>query len=193
VTAFSKQLDDWLSSRKPKTIAGLIAVSGEKSFAVVFLVLMAIPALPLPTGGLTHIFEIITMLLALELIVGRKTIWIPKKWLDRQLGTTLEKRTLPYLVRKIRWLEKYSRRRLPSLLNLRLVGLVVIVFSLGAFLAPPFSGLDTLPALGVVLVALSLILEDFALFGAAIIVGILGIILEVGFGAAIVALGRRYL
>jgi hypothetical protein len=193
VTAFSKQLDDWLSSRKPKTIAGLIAVSGEKSFAVVFLVLMAIPALPLPTGGLTHIFEIITMLLALELIVGRKTIWIPKKWLDRQLGTTLEKRTLPYLVRKIRWLEKYSRRRLPSLLNLRLVGLVVIVFSLGAFLAPPFSGLDTLPALGVVLVALSLILEDFALFGAAIIVGILGIILEVGFGAAIVALGRRYI
>ena len=32
----------------------------------------------------------------------------------------------------------------------------------GAFLAPPFTGLDTLPSLGVVLLSLGVLLEDFA-------------------------------
>ena len=38
----------------------------------------------------------------------------------------------------------------------------MIAGSLGAFLAPPFTGLDTLPALGVVLLSLGVLLEDFA-------------------------------
>jgi hypothetical protein len=190
---FSQQLDEWLGSKKPKTVAGLIALSQEKSFAVLFLVLMSIPALPLPTGGVTHVFEIITILVALELVIGRHSVWLPKRWLQRPLGHGLETKTLPYLVRKIRWLEKYSRPRLSGLLHLRMVGLVVIIFSLGAFLAPPFSGLDTLPALGVVLLALSLILEDFAIFIGALVVGIAGIGLEISLGTAIFDLFKRYL
>jgi hypothetical protein len=38
----------------------------------------------------------------------------------------------------------------------------VIAVSLCASLAPPFTGLDTLPSLGVVLVSLGVVLEDFA-------------------------------
>lgn len=187
---FSYQLEAWLKSDEPKSIAGLIKVTEEKSFAVIFLVLMAIPALPLPTGGVTHVFEVITMLLALELIIGRTTIWLPQKWLERPLGRTLEDRTLPYLVKKIRWLEKYSRPRLEGVLRdhnyLRLVGLVVVIFSLGAFLAPPFSGLDTVPSLGVVAIALAMILEDFVVFAAGLVIGTLGLVLEIGLGAAVV-------
>ncbi len=186
--AYSNQLGDWLKSKHPKTIAGLIEASGEKSFAMVFLVLMAIPALPIPTGGITHVFEVIVMLLALELVAGRRTPWLPKKWLARPLGKTMETRSIPYLVRKIRWLEKYSRPRLSGLMvdrnYLRLVGIFVIILTIGAFVSPPFSGLDTVPSIGVVLIALSLILEDFAIFVAGLIVGIFGIGLEIALGAA---------
>jgi hypothetical protein len=193
---FSRQLEEWLNSHHPKTIAGLITASGEKSFAMVFLVLMAIPALPIPTGGVTHVFEVIVMLLALELVAGRQTIWLPKKWMARPLGKTLETRTLPYLIAKIGWLEKYSHPRLSELSNnrqyLRLVGVVVIIFTLAAFISPPFSGLDTLPSLGVVGIALSLILEDFIVFVASLMIGSVGIVVDIVLGAAITGLWHRF-
>jgi hypothetical protein len=43
------------------------------------VLLLGVPALPLPTGGATHVFEIIAVLLALELIVGREEIWLPRR------------------------------------------------------------------------------------------------------------------
>ena len=53
---------------------------GQRSFAVLFVLLLGVPALPLPTGGATHVFELIAMLLALQLIVGRDRIWLPQRW-----------------------------------------------------------------------------------------------------------------
>ena len=35
---------------------------------------MALPALSLPTGGATHVLEAVTMLVALQLVVGRRCI-----------------------------------------------------------------------------------------------------------------------
>jgi hypothetical protein len=60
----------------------------------------------------------------------------------------------------------------------------VLCGSLAAFLAPPFSGLDTLPALGVVVLSLGVLLEDFAIVLIGVIVGAVGIALEVLLGAA---------
>jgi hypothetical protein len=53
-----------------------------------------------------------------------------------------------------------------------------------AFVAPPFTGLDTLPALGVVLVSLGVLLEDFVLVVVGIAVGAVGVILEIFLGSA---------
>ena len=68
---------------------------------------------------------------------------------------------------------------------LRLLGLIIIVFTLGAFVAPPFSGLDTLPALGVVTIALSIILEDVVVLGIGVFIGLGGIVLIVTIGRAL--------
>jgi hypothetical protein len=54
----------------------------------------------------------------------------------------------------------------------------------GAFVAPPFTGLDTLPSLGVVLLSLGVLLEDVLVVVAALVAGILGIVLEVALGSA---------
>jgi hypothetical protein len=56
--------------------------------------------------------------------------------------------------------------------------------SAGAFLAPPFSGLDTLPALGVVLLSLGVLLEDAVVVVAALLVGAVGIAIELALGSA---------
>jgi hypothetical protein len=65
-------------------------------------------------------------------------------------------------------------------------GLLVIAGSLGAFLAPPFSGLDTLPSLGVVLLSLGVVLEDFAVVVLGVTVGGAGVLLEIVLGKAAV-------
>jgi hypothetical protein len=56
----------------------------------------------------------------------------------------------------------------------------------GAFFAPPFTGLDTLPALGVVLLSLGVLLEDVIVVALGIVVGAAGVLLEVILGSAAV-------
>jgi hypothetical protein len=70
-------------------------------------------------------------------------------------------------------------------------GLVVAIGATAAFLAPPFTGLDTLPALGVVLVSLGVLLEDFVFVMAGVVVMAGGVLLELVVGsAALKGLGR---
>jgi hypothetical protein len=187
---FSDELTDWLQSSQPKTLGNLQKVFAEKSFALIFLILMFFPALPLPTGGITHVFEIITMLLALELIIGRTTIWLPNRWQKLRLSSRTIKQALPFMSKRIKWFERFSKERLKSVLKdknfLRLVGLLIFLLALTAFLAPPFTGLDTLPALGVVVIALALILEDMVVLIIGLLIGSAGVALELALGSVIV-------
>ena len=186
----SDQLERWLRSDEPKTLGSLIDLFGERSFAIVFVILMALPALPLPTGGASHVLEVITMLLALELIIGRREIWLPRRWKRLELGGASRQRFIDMLLRRIRWFERFSRPRGRWLFRYRLsgmlFGLAVLALSLTAFLAPPFSGLDTLPSLGVVVLALGVLLEDFALAGAGLVIGVLGVVTVIGLGSLVV-------
>jgi hypothetical protein len=191
----SDQLERWLGSDREKTLGSLIELFEEKSFAILFVLLLGVPALPLPTGGATHVFEVIAVLLALELIAGREEIWLPQRWRKLELAGERQQRFIARLMRLIRRLERISRPRLRFLFHHRLssivFGLLVIGGSAGAFLAPPFTGLDTLPALGVVLLSLGVLLEDFLLVVLAIVIGATGVVLEVVLGsAAIHGLGQ---
>ena len=73
----SDELEEWLTGDGDRTLGALVDAFGEKSFAILFVLLLGVPALPLPTGGATHVFEIIAALIALELIVGRRQVWLP--------------------------------------------------------------------------------------------------------------------
>jgi hypothetical protein len=186
--ALSEQLERWLGGEADKTLGGLIELFQEKSFAIVFVLLLGVPALPLPTGGATHVFEIVAILLAAELVVGRERIWLPRRWRELELAGAGQQRFLAALTKAIRRLERISRPRLSFLFDHRLsnivFGLLVIAGSLGAFLAPPFTGLDTLPALGVVLLSLGVLLEDIVVVLAGLALGLAGVVLEVVLGKA---------
>jgi hypothetical protein len=184
----SDQIECWLASEGEKTLGSLIDVFEEKSFALVFILLLGVPALPLPTGGATHVFEIIAIVVALQLVAGREKIWLPQRWCRVEIGTGGRTRFLNGLLNAIRWIERFSRPRLRFLFDHRasntVFGLLAIAGSLGAFLAPPFTGLDTLPALGVVLLSLGVLLEDFFVVVLAVIVGAAGVLLEIVLGKA---------
>jgi hypothetical protein len=187
----SDELERWLNSDGEKTVGSLIGLFEEKSFALLFILLLGVSALPLPTGGATHVFEIIAMLLALQLIVGRDQIWLPQRWRTKQLAGPRQKAFITRLMKVIRWLERFSKPRFSFLFDHRLsnivFGVLALGLTLGAFLAPPFSGLDTLPSLGVVLLSVGVLLEDFALVVIAIVIGAGGVLLEIVLGKAAVS------
>jgi hypothetical protein len=186
----SEQLERWLRTDGDKTLGSLIDLFGEKSFAICFVLLLGVPALPLPTGGVTHVLEIIAVLLAVQLIAGREQIWLPQRWSKLELAGHNRQRFINGLMRMIRRLERFSRPRLRFLFDHRfssiVFGLLVIGGSAGAFFAVPFSGLDTLPALGVVLLSLGVLLEDFVVVVVAVVVGVAGVALEIVVGSAAV-------
>jgi hypothetical protein len=190
----SDRLARWLGGQEPKTIGSLIDVFEEKSFAVLFVLLLSIPALPLPTGGVTHVFEIIAMLLALELIVGRRCVWLPERWRRREISLEARQRFSEKLLPRIRWIERHSRARLGFLLVYRfsgvLYGLVTLVLVVTAFVAPPFTGLDTLPSLGVVLISLGVLLEDPILGFIGLLIGAVGVFAVVFLGKEAIHLVR---
>lgn len=193
----SEPIEGWLEGTSRKTVGSLIDLFEQKSFAVLFVLLLALPALPLPTGGATHVFEVIAVLLALQLIAGRDAIWLPERWLKLELGGPRQQRLLAALLRMIQRLERISRPRLRFLFDHRLsnivFGLLVVAGCIAAFVAPPFTGLDTLPALAIVLLSLGVLMEDFALVVAAVIIGVVGVGLEIFAGkAAIGGLGRLF-
>ncbi len=191
---FSDELEDWLKSPGKKTLGQLNDIFGEKTFAVALLLLLFLPALPIPTGGISHATELIAMLLSLEMIVGMESVWLPQSLLHKSLNNTTKDKALPFISKRIRWFEKYSKPRLAGLLANRLfrsfLGFCTLAFCLGAFFAPPFSGLDTLPAMGVVVLSLGIILEDIYVLAAGIGIGITGIAINIGLGSVIVQLFR---
>jgi len=191
----SDELARWLGGGDT-TLGGLIELFGPKSFAVMFVVLMAVPALPLPTGGATHVFEILVALGALQLIAGRDEVWIPARWRGVNVGGSAgNSRFIRALLWAIRTLERVSRPRLSALFGRRPstagFGALVLCGAVGAFLAPPFTGLDTLPSLGVVMLALGVLLEDALIALIGVLVGAVGIALEVFLAAALITLARN--
>lgn len=157
---------------------------------MLILLLMFLPALPLPTGGLTHIVEIIALLLTLELVFGRRRAWLPRRWQTFRLSKMSQPKAIELIMRCVRWLQRFSRPRLAGTLRqgwfLRLTGCLTFIFILTAFSAPPFSGLDTLPSLGVVFIMLSLLLEDIVIYLLGVIIAIIGVALVVATGVAFV-------
>jgi hypothetical protein len=187
---FSDELSRWLNAEGDKTLGSIIETFEEKSFAVLFVLLLGVPALPIPTGGATHVLEAVAMLLALQLLVGREEVWLPQRWRAITLTGPKRKRFLERLLRLIRWLEHRSRPRGRVVFGHRAsntaFGALVVVGTLVAFVAPPFSGLDTLPALGVVLLSLGVLLEDALIAAVGIAVGAGGIALVVLLSRAVV-------
>jgi len=192
---FSVELARWLRSDEPRTFGDMSDVFGERGFAVMIILFMSLPAIPLPTGGVTHVLEAVTILVAAQMALGRRTVWLPRRLRARELGAMLADKALPFIMRRVEWFERHSRPRGAALFGhrwfTRILGLIVVAFAVGSALAPPFSGLDTLPALGAVIVGLAIILEDTLILAAGVAIGTGGVVLIISIGAAVARLVRH--
>jgi hypothetical protein len=186
--ALSDDLESCLQD-EDLTLGRVNDVLDERGIALVLMLLLVPSALPVPTGGVTHVLEACALAVGVQMAVGRRELWLPRRVARHRLGDVFTKKAAPRLLRFIRWFERYARPRGARLLGsqavVSLLGVVMLVFVLGAVFAPPFSGLDTLPSLGVVLVCLGVILRDGLVVVGGLVVGVAGIALVVVLGAAL--------
>ncbi len=185
----SEQLREWRDSDGERTIGGLVDALGSGGFALIFIILLGLPALPIPTGGITHVLEVVAMIGALQLIFGRGSVWVPARWRGVAFEDGAGAKFIDGLVSTTTRLERFSKPRARWLFghwwSNTAYGVAVLAGSLAAFLAPPFTGLDTLPALGVVILSVGVIMEDFAYVVAGTVLIILGPVLVITVGDVI--------
>ena len=184
---FSENLDNIFKTKGLLKVNDLNNLLKEKGFLIFILILSAIPALPIPTGGITHVFEIIVMVLSIEIILGINKIWLPKKLLNKNLPKNLHNsKFLKNFIKIVRFFEKYSKPRFKRIVNnkvfLKFSALLILILTISAFLAPPFSGMDTLPSLAILLIVIGLIFEDLLISFIGVLTGSIGLGLIITFG-----------
>lgn len=184
---FSENLDNIFKTKGLLKVNDLNNLLKEKGFLIFILILSAIPALPIPTGGITHVFEIIVMVLSIEIILGINKIWLPKKLLNKNLPKNLHNsKFLKNFIKIVRFFEKYSKPRFKRIVNnkvfLKFSTLLILILTISAFLAPPFSGMDTLPSLAILLIVIGLIFEDLLISFIGVLTGSIGLGLIITFG-----------
>ena len=191
----SDKLERWSKTDSTPTLIEFNKEFSEEGMALLILILIAPSALPVPTGGITHIFQVLVLIIAMQILMARKYLWIPKKMYGIKLDGKFKTLVMPKLIKFIKKIEPSHSATKFKPANVGKLdaasALMIIVFTLGAFFAPPFSMLDTLPSMAVIFIALSLISKAKRPFIIGTLIGVLGLVLEIFFSAAVIEFAKR--
>lgn len=155
-------------------------------FLVGVLALLAIPFF-----GLSTPFGLAIALVSCQLAFGRARPWMPNRVRKRVLAMTMLDRVLALLTRRMRWLQKSTRRRWEPLLMPKLVGLGITLLGLGLALPLPIPGSNMIFIVPIIVYSIGLLERD----GMWILVGhaltLVDLALSIAFGATVVTVLER--
>lgn len=166
-------------------LGDLVSGLRDRSFAPL-MVLFAVPNVFLYLPGSSVITGLPLMILALQLIVGRSSVWLPKVLSDRSIDRVRFARIVHYSLPWVERIEKLARPRLwPGATASvdRVIGIACLLMSLLLFLPIPFA--NGVPALAIIALGLALSERD----GVWLLLGILGSVFGVAFVTAIIGGG----
>jgi hypothetical protein len=161
------------------TLTDILLLAGERVFGFLFVILSFPSALPVPAPGYSTPFGVVIFLLALQLIKGDKTPWIPRKWVHHPIDLKMVQGVLKAGLPWLRRIEILSRPRLTSVCT-SLVGRTVIglgVVLCGISMMIPIPGTNTLPAIGIFVTGFGLLEDDGAVSLAGLAICLMGVVL----------------
>lgn len=168
------------------TVGAIFANLGDRAFALLIVILGLPNCIPMPPP-IPLLCAFLLFAVALQMALGRKMPWAPRYLMARSVAqkdvARATTRAMPYLT----WLERWSRPRLQwfdaGFAGL-MIGLLLVVLSLGLLTAAPFIG--QIPwGLAVCLLGLGLVERDGVLVIASLVWGAIGASLSAGFVYAI--------
>ncbi|WP_265499686.1 exopolysaccharide biosynthesis protein [Paracoccus beibuensis] len=146
--ALSDVLDQLESSAHGESIAvqEIVDKLGRKSFASLMLTFSLIstsPASAIP--GVTAMVGVIVFVLVVQMVIGRKSVWLPGFVMHRQLSTQKLCKGIGWLRKPVRFVERFLRPRLQFLLH-RPWFFLPLLLILGLTLFMPF--MEVIPTSG---------------------------------------------
>ena len=179
----SKVLRDFAHNHQGDvSIANLRAALGDRSFAALLVVFSSINLIPILPPGSTLVFGIPPLIIAVQMILGHQSVWLPKALLNRSFGSERFRSIMRAVTPRLRRIEHFIRPRLwpfPVMLGERLVGVLCALLSILVIL--PIPGANWIPAFAMVLMGLSLSQRDGILLtlGLGIGLGFLGFLIAI--------------
>ena len=147
------------------TLSDILALAGERVFGFLFVILALPSALPLPAPGYAAPFGIALFCLALQLIIGRDSPWLPAKIMN---GSMPLKTVQGFVKRAIPWIQKIEALTKPrlspictSLPGRAILGMAIALMSISMMIIIP--GTNTLPAIGIFVTGFGLVEDDGAI------------------------------
>jgi len=170
----SEHFDSALSHSELRLIwSSLFESNPNRGFGLAFLLTSLPSALPLPAPGYSTPFGILILILASQMLTGRKSPWMPQWALNKELSPQLRSAIKSFLVRVFHYSELFIKPRFHFLGGRALVWISGITIALMAILMIiPIPGTNTLPAMIIFVTGLALSEDDQLLLLIAILGGL---------------------
>jgi hypothetical protein len=160
---FSQDIESLLNrlAHQPLTLGQILAETSERGFSL-SLGLLVLPFLfPMPPG-LSSILGLGCLVLAMQMGIGRRSPWLPKKVARFRFPRSFSLKLLKNIRRVTGWLEKIVRRRWSKIAENSYVwrgnGFCIAWLAILLMLPIPFT--NPLPAIAILLLAVSTIEAD---------------------------------
>jgi hypothetical protein len=143
------------------SIGELTAAVGDKGFGVLLMLLSLPSALPIPAPGYSIPFGIAMAIIAAQIFVGRDTVWLPQRILKIRVHPKLASKMVgagAAFLRRVEMLIKPRMRWMHSKAGHSLLSLIILLMSL--FMMVPIPGTNTLPAMAIFVIGVSMAEED---------------------------------
>ncbi|WGV26313.1 exopolysaccharide biosynthesis protein [Halotia branconii] len=161
------------------TLAEILLLAKERIFGFLLVILSLPSALPIPAPGYSVPFGVLIFLLAVQLIIGAKTPWLPQKMMNHPIKLATVQGFLKGGLPWLRRIEAIARPRL-SYICTTLPGRVTIgsaIALMAISMMIPIPGTNTLPAMGIFVTGFGLLEDDGAISLGGLVLCLMGAIL----------------
>lgn len=160
---FSQDIKSLLQrlSEQPLTLGDILTETSERGFSLVIALLVLPFLFPMPPG-LTSPLGGACLILSLQMVLGRRSPWLPKKIANYQFPSSFAQVILQNLRRVTKIIEKIARPRLEKVANHPLIWRFngLCISWLAILLISPVPLTNPIPTVGILLLAIATIEAD---------------------------------
>lgn len=163
------------------SIGEILEAVGEKGFGLLLVVLSLPSALPVPAPGYSTPFGVVIALLALQMMCGRSSIWLPERLKKIRFQPRLAETMLGVAARFLKRIERWIRPRQGWIRSQGgLAGLSTVILLMACLMVLPIPLTNTFPAMVIFMLGVGLAEEDGLLALFAFVVGCFALLLYAG-------------
>lgn len=143
----------------------------ERGFGIMLFLFSLPAAVPIPMPGLNSFIAIPLILLTWQQMMGRHTVWMPDRVRFAEIDRDLMDKTIDFSIPWVKRLEYFIKPRLGSVTQgvfSHLIGASGLIMAVCGAIPLPF--VNTVPAIGITLMAVGVLMRD----GLVVLAGMIG-------------------